>query len=198
MSFTKVYPMLIAKAEKKDRTKDEVLEVTSWLTGYTFEQIEQFLDSDISYGDFFLCAPMLNPDQKMITGTVCGVRVENIEEPLMQEIRYLDKLVDELAKGKTMEKILRKQDVIYIVPINEIYCSDISLLFRHKMDCILISPFLIYMRQILYNGEKCSEVLYMQIFLNRFTQLNNFFRMLTHKWAFLFSEISPTALTRLL
>ena len=108
MSFTKVYPMLIAKAEKKDRTKDEVLEVTLWLTGYTFEQIEEFLDSDISYGDFFLRAPMLNPDRKMITGTVCGVRVENIEEPLMQEIRYLDKLVDELAKGKTMEKILRK------------------------------------------------------------------------------------------
>lgn len=108
MSFTKVYPMLIAKAEKKDCTKDEVLEVTSWLTDYTFEQIEEFLDSDISYGDFFLRAPMLNPDRKKITGTVCGVRIENIEEPLMQEIRYLDKLVDELAKGKTMEKILRK------------------------------------------------------------------------------------------
>ena len=108
MSFAKVYPMLIAKAEKKDRTKDEVLEVTSWLTGYNSKQIEEMLDSDISYVDFFLRAPNLNPERKKITGTVCGVRIENIEEPLMQEIRYLDKLVDELAKGKTMEKILRK------------------------------------------------------------------------------------------
>lgn len=108
MSFAKVYPMLIAKAEKKDRTKDEVLEVTSWLTGYNSKQIEELLDSDISYGDFFLRAPNLNPNRKKITGTVCGVRVENIEEPLMQEIRYLDKLVDELAKGKAMEKLLRK------------------------------------------------------------------------------------------
>lgn len=107
MSFAKVYPMLIAKAEKNDRTKDEVLEVTSWLTGYNSKQIEELLDSDISYGDFFLLAPNLNPNRKKITGTVCGVRVENIEEPLMQEIRYLDKLVDELANGKAMEKILR-------------------------------------------------------------------------------------------
>lgn len=109
MSFAKVYPMLIAKAERKGRTKAEVLEITSWLTGYAPEHIEELLQSDICYGDFFLQAPLLNPDRRLIKGSVCGVRVENIEEPLMQEIRYLDKLIDELAKGKSMEKILRKQ-----------------------------------------------------------------------------------------
>ena len=107
MSFAKVYPMLIAKAERKGRTRDEVLAVTAWLTGYTNEQVEELLDSDITYGDFFRNAPALNPARKRITGSVCGVKVENIEDPLMQEIRYLDKLVDELAKGKPMEKILR-------------------------------------------------------------------------------------------
>lgn len=109
MAFAKVYPMLIAKAERKSRTRAEVLGITSWLTGYTFDQIEELLQSDISYGNFFLQAPQLNPNRKLIKGTVCGIRVENIEEPLMQEIRYLDKLVDELAKGKAIEKILRKQ-----------------------------------------------------------------------------------------
>ena len=107
MSFAKVYPMLIAKAERKGRTKAEVIAITSWLTGYTSDQIEELIQSDISYGDFFLRAPTLNPNRKLIKGTVCGVRVENIEEELMQEIRYLDKLIDELAKGKAMEKILR-------------------------------------------------------------------------------------------
>ena len=108
MSFAKVYPMLIAKAERKGRTKAEVIAITSWLTGYTSDQIEELIQSDISYGDFFLRAPTLNPNQKLIKGTVCGVRVENIEEELMQEIRYLDKLIDKLAKGKAMEKILRQ------------------------------------------------------------------------------------------
>jgi hypothetical protein len=108
MSFAKVYPMLIAKAERKGRTREEVNEITSWLTGYSPEEIESFLDSDLTYGDFFRKAPDLNPKRKLITGSICGVRVEEIENPLMQEIRYLDKLVDELAKGKSMDKILRK------------------------------------------------------------------------------------------
>ena len=109
MSFAKVYPMLLAKAERKGRTKDEVNEITCWLTGYSREAIDGFLCSNLTYGDFFRQAPALNPDRKLIRGTVCGVRVENVEDPLMQEIRYLDKLVDELAKGKKMEDILRKQ-----------------------------------------------------------------------------------------
>lgn len=109
MYFTKVYPMLLAKAERKGRTKDEVNEIACWLTGYSRDSIHGFLNSDLTYGDFFRQAPALNPDRKLIRGTICGVRVENIEDPLMQEIRYFDKLVDELAKGKKMEKILRKQ-----------------------------------------------------------------------------------------
>ena len=108
MYFAKVYPMLSAKAERKGRSRDEVLAVTAWLTGYPNEQLEKLLVSEISYGDFFRNAPALNPARKRIKGTVCGVKVETIEEPLMQEIRYLDKLVDELAAGKAMEKILRK------------------------------------------------------------------------------------------
>lgn len=107
MLFSKVYPMLIAKAERKGRTKDEVLEITEWLTGYSEDEILSFLDYKITYGDFFLNAPALNPNRKLIKGSVCGIRVEDIEEPLMQEIRYLDKLVDELAKGKAMEKVKR-------------------------------------------------------------------------------------------
>ena len=108
MSFARVYPMLIAKAERKGRSKDEVLEVTAWLTGYTPGEIEEHMASDISYGDFFRKAPALNPSRKLIKGSICGVKVELIEDPLMQEIRYLDKLVDELAKGMAMEKVLRK------------------------------------------------------------------------------------------
>ena len=107
MSFAKVYPMLIAKAERKGRTRDEVLAVTTWLTGYSREQLDELLFTDITYGDFFRNAPALNPARKRIKGSVCGVREETIEDPLMQEIRYLDKLVDELAKGKPMEKIMR-------------------------------------------------------------------------------------------
>ena len=108
LSFAKVYPMLIAKAERKGRTKAEVLEVTAWLTGYTHEEIEALLNCDTAYGDLFRKAPALNPNRKLIKGSICGIKVELIEDPLMQNIRYLDKLVDELAKGKAMEKILRK------------------------------------------------------------------------------------------
>lgn len=107
MYFSKVYPLLRSKAEKKGRTQEEVTQVITWLTGYTAEEIAQLAASSITYGDFFSNAPHLNPNRKKITGVVCGVRVETIEEPLMQEIRYLDKLIDELAKGKAMEKILR-------------------------------------------------------------------------------------------
>lgn len=108
MSFSKVYGLLTAKAERKGRSRAEVDEVISWLTGYTMQQLEALADSEITYGDFFRQAPEMNPNREKITGVVCGIRVENIEDPLMREIRYLDKLVDELAKGKAMDKILRK------------------------------------------------------------------------------------------
>ena len=108
MSFAKVYPLLISKAEKKGRTRAEVDEVTCWLTGYSEQELAAFLENDITYGDFFRNAPAPNENRKLINGKVCGISVEAIEEPLMQEIRYLDKLVDELAKGRPMEKILRK------------------------------------------------------------------------------------------
>ena len=107
MSFAKVYPMLIAKAERKGRTRAEVDTITTWLTGYSEEAIAEFLKSDVTYGDFFRQAPSLNPNRHLITGSVCRVKLSEIEDPLMQDIRYLDKLIDELAKGKTMAKILR-------------------------------------------------------------------------------------------
>lgn len=107
MLFSRVYPLLYAKAERKGRTREEVDELTGWLTGYSKEQIADLLGTEITYGDFFTQAPGLNPDRKKIKGVVCGVRVEEIKEPLMQEIRYLDKLIDELVKGKSMEKIKR-------------------------------------------------------------------------------------------
>ena len=107
MSFTKLYSLLVSKAEKKGRTHQEVDQVTAWLTGYTPEDLARLEQSEISYGDFFRSAPAMNPNRTLITGKVCGVRVEEIEDPLMREIRYLDKLVDELAKGKPMAKILR-------------------------------------------------------------------------------------------
>lgn len=106
--LAKVYPLLVAKAERKGHTKAEVDKITCWLTGYSDEVLQELIASDISYGDFFLKAPNSNPNRSLIKGVICGVRVENIEEPLMREIRYLDKLVDELAKGKSMDKILRK------------------------------------------------------------------------------------------
>ena len=113
MSFAKVYPLLVAKANKKGRTRDEVDQVVCWLTGYTAEDIKSAAEGSVSYGDFFRNAPArnapkLNENRKLIKGVVCGVRVEEIEEPLMREIRYLDKLVDELARGKSMDKILRR------------------------------------------------------------------------------------------
>lgn len=108
MLFAKVYPMLVAKAERKGRTRQEVDNVTLWLTGYSEEDIARILETDTTYGDFFRNAPHMNENRKLITGKICGISVEAIEEPLMQDIRYLDKLVDELAKGKSMEKILRK------------------------------------------------------------------------------------------
>ena len=107
MPFAKLYPLLVNKAEKKGRTREEVDQVTVWLTGYSREDIARLQQSDTSYGDFFRNAPAMNPNRTLITGTVCGIRVEAVEDPLMREIRYLDKLVDELAKGKAMEKILR-------------------------------------------------------------------------------------------
>lgn len=107
MLFSKLYPLLVSKAEKKGRTRQEVDQVTSWLTGYTAEDLARLEQSDTTYGDFFRNAPALNPNRTLITGKVCGIRVEEIEDPLMREIRYLDKLVDELAKGKAMEAILR-------------------------------------------------------------------------------------------
>ena len=110
MSFSKVYPLLVAKAERKGRTRQEVDHIIHWLCGYSEEDIVNALENDVSYGDFFRNAPVLNPDRALISGTICGVRVEKMEEGLMKEIRYLDKLVDELAKGKPMEKILRKKD----------------------------------------------------------------------------------------
>lgn len=107
MKFSKVYPLLVQKAERKGRTAQEVHTVTGWLTGYTDADILRLAQSEITYGQFFEEAPAFNPNAALIKGVVCGVRVENIEEPLMQRIRYLDKLVDELAKGKVLDKILR-------------------------------------------------------------------------------------------
>lgn len=107
MSFARVYPLYITKAEKKDRTKAEVDEIICWLTGYSQDDLEAQIEKEVDFETFFEEAPTLNTSRNLITGVVCGVRVEDIEEPTMQEIRYLDKLIDELAKGKTMEKILR-------------------------------------------------------------------------------------------
>lgn len=107
-SFASVYPHYVTKAEKKGRTKTEVDEIIRWLTGYSQEELEAQLAKETDFETFFAKASQLNPSRTLIKGVVCGVRVEDIEEPTMQEIRYLDKLIDELAKGKTMEKILRK------------------------------------------------------------------------------------------
>ncbi|MFD1708221.1 DUF2200 domain-containing protein [Siminovitchia sediminis] len=108
MSFAKVYPHYLAKAEKKGRTKSEVDEIIRWLTGYSQAELERQLESQTDFETFLAEAPQLNPSRSLIKGVICGVRVEDIEEPTMQDIRYLDKLIDELAKGKAMEKILRK------------------------------------------------------------------------------------------
>ena len=107
-TFASVYPLYVAKAEKKGRTKAEVDKLVRWLTGYSQKKLEAQLEKRTDFETFFAEAPTLNPSRTLIKGTVCGVRVEDIEEPTMREIRYLDKLIDELAKGKSMEKILRK------------------------------------------------------------------------------------------
>ncbi|KMJ57227.1 hypothetical protein AB685_17650 [Bacillus sp. LL01] len=107
MSFASVYPHYVTKAEKKGRTKSEVDEIIRWLTGYSQEELEMLLEKKTDFETFFAEAPQMNASRALIKGVVCGVRVENIEELTMREIRYLDKLIDELAKGKTMEKIFR-------------------------------------------------------------------------------------------
>lgn len=108
MSVAKVYPLYVNKAKRKGRTKKEVDEIIRWLTGYTQQGLESQLKKQSDFETFFAKAPKLNPARKLIKGVVCGIRVEEIKEPLMKEIRYLDKLIDELAKGKSMDKILRK------------------------------------------------------------------------------------------
>lgn len=108
MSFAGVYPHYIAKAEKKGRTKAEVDEIICWLTGYNAQELQRELDLKTDFETFFAQAPQIHPNASKITGVICGYRVEDIEDKLIQQIRYLDKLIDELAKGKAMEKILRK------------------------------------------------------------------------------------------
>lgn len=108
MQFSTVFPLLLTKAERKGRTREEVYRVTTWLTGYTVDDLDRFLVESIPYGEFFQRAPHMNENRYLITGSICGVKVETITDPLMRDIRYLDKLVDELSKGKPMEKILRE------------------------------------------------------------------------------------------
>ena len=107
MKLAKVYPLLVNKAVRKNRTQEEVDEVIQWLTGYTPEVLHQLCASDMTYEDFFRNAPCLNPNRKLIKGSICGIKVQDILEPMMQEIRYLDKLIDEFAKGKALNKIKR-------------------------------------------------------------------------------------------
>ncbi len=107
ISFASVYPHYITKAEKKGRTKAEVDEIIRWLTGYSQAELEAVLDNQTDLEAFFAEAPRLNPNRRLITGVICGIRVEDIKEPIMQEIRYMDKLIDELARGKAMDRILR-------------------------------------------------------------------------------------------
>ena len=111
-SFASVYPHYVAKAEKKGRTKAEVDEVICWLTGYSQEQLEAVIESGTDLEQFYNEAPRLNPARDQVKGLICGIRVDEIEEPLMREIRYLDKLIDELAKGKAMSKILRGEGAV--------------------------------------------------------------------------------------
>ena len=108
VSVASVYPLYVAKAERKGRTKAEVDEIICWLTGHSQETLDDQLAKHTSFEDFFAQAPRLNPARSLITGLICGVRVEDVQDPTMREVRYLDKLVDELARGKKMDKILRK------------------------------------------------------------------------------------------
>lgn len=107
-SFAKIFDLYVKKAERKERTSDEVMEIVSWFSGYSLEAIQDLLDSPMTLSQFFDQAPSLNVNRHLITGKVCGVDVTTIEDPFMQNVRYLDKLIDELAKGKKMEKILRQ------------------------------------------------------------------------------------------
>lgn len=107
MAFAKVYPLYVQKAERKHRTKDEVDQIVRWLTGYSQAELENQIKQQNDFKSFFAQAPAIHPNASLIKGVVCGVRVEEIDDPLVQKIRYLDKLIDELAKGKAMEKILR-------------------------------------------------------------------------------------------
>lgn len=111
MPFSKVYPLLVGKAVRKGRTKEEADEVIRWLTGYSQTELDSLLEKSVSYAAFFQQAPRLHPGRHLIKGTICGVRVEEIEEPLMRDIRCLDKLIDDLARGKPMDKILPDGDV---------------------------------------------------------------------------------------
>ena len=108
MSVARVYPLYISKAERKGRTKAEVDQIICWLTGYSEEELEAQMEREVDFQTFFEEAPSLNPLRNLIKGVICGVRIEDIKEPTMKEVRYLDKLIDELAKGKAMDKILRK------------------------------------------------------------------------------------------
>ncbi|MBN2656035.1 MAG: DUF2200 domain-containing protein [Spirochaetales bacterium] len=108
MSFSSVYPLYIAKAEKKGRTKPEVDEIIRWLFGYSQKELDEHIEAETDFENFILGSPAPNPLRSLVKGVICGVRVEDIEDPIMREIRYLDKMIDELAKGKAMEKILRK------------------------------------------------------------------------------------------
>lgn len=107
MSLAKIYSCLLTKAARKGRTEAEVKEIIEWLTGYSPNETEQLVQDDISYGDFFRNAPRMNPRRKLITGSICGIKLDSIKDPLMQDMRYLDKLIDELARGKSLEKIKR-------------------------------------------------------------------------------------------
>lgn len=106
--FSKVYPLYVQKAERKNRTKEEVDQIICWLTGYARAGLQQQIEQEVDFETFFAQAPAIHPNSSLIKGVVCGVRVEEIEDPLMQKIRYLDKLIDELARGKMIEKILRQ------------------------------------------------------------------------------------------
>ena len=108
MSFARVYPLYVKKVERKGRTKKEVDEIIRWLTGYTDKGFASKIEENADFETFFSEAPKLNPSRRLITGVICGIRVEEIKDPIVQDVRYLDKLIDELAKGKAMEKILRK------------------------------------------------------------------------------------------
>ena len=131
MAFASVYPHYINKAEKKGRTKEEVHAIIHWLTGYDEQALQQQIDKKVDFETFFARAPRMNPNVSKITGVICGYRVEEIEDKLMQQIRYLDKLVDELARGKAMDKILRNRGVDVVIVVSEAF----SMLVAYVAQC---------------------------------------------------------------